>query len=77
MLLFGAALNSSFIEQSDVNLLVKFKAYDLSKYFDNYMDLKEILENLFERKVDLVEELTLRKPILINAINKSKKLIYG
>jgi predicted nucleotidyltransferase len=41
------------------------------------MDLKENLENLFERKVDLVEEQSLRNPILINAINKSKKLIYG
>jgi predicted nucleotidyltransferase len=65
MLLFGAALNSSFIEQSDVNLLVKFKAYDLSKYFDNYMDLKEILENLFVRKVDLVEDQTLRPKLLL------------
>lgn len=77
MYLFGSALNSNFNEQSDVDLLVKFKAFDLSKYFDNYMDLKENLENLFERKVDLVEEQTLRNPILINAINKSKKLIYG
>ncbi len=77
MYLFGSALNSNFNEQSDVDLLVKFKAFDLSKYFDNYMDLKENLENLFEREVDLVEEQTLRNPILINAINKSKKLIYG
>jgi predicted nucleotidyltransferase len=77
MYLFGSALNSNFNEQSDVDLLVKFKSFDLSKYFDNYMDLKENLENLFERKVDLVEEQTLRNPILINAINKSKKLIYG
>jgi predicted nucleotidyltransferase len=77
MYLFGSALNSCFNEQSDVDLLVKFKAFDLSKYFDNYMDLKENLENLFERKVDLVEEQSLRNPILINAINKSKKLIYG
>ena len=41
------------------------------------MDFKEKLENLFGRKVDLVEEQTLRNPILISAINKSKELIYG
>ena len=46
-------------------------------YFDNYMDFKERLEKLFGREVDLVEEQTLRNPILINSINKSKELIYG
>ncbi len=77
MYLFGSALNSNFNKESDVDLLVKFKVIELSKYFDNYMDFKEKLENLFGRKVDLVEEQTLRNPILINSINKSKELIYG
>ena len=77
MHLFGSALNSNFNKKSDIDLLVKFKSFDLSKYFDNYMDLKERLEKLFGREVDLVEEQTLRNPILINSINKSKELIYG
>jgi len=77
MYLFGSALNSNFNKESDVDLLVKFKVIELSKYFDNYMDFKEKLENLFGHKVDLVEEQTLRNPILINSINKSKELIYG
>ena len=77
MYLFGSALNSNFNKESDVDLLVKFKVIELSKYFDNYMDFKEKLENLFGREVDLFEEQTLRNPILINSINKSKELIYG
>ena len=77
MYLFGSALNSNFNKKSDIDLLVKFKSFDLSKYFDNYMDLKERLEKLFGREVDLVEEQTLRNPIFINSINKSKELIYG
>jgi len=77
MYLFGSVLNSTFNKESDIDFLVKFKFIELSKYFDNYMDFKEKLENLFGRKVDLVEEQTLRNPILINAINKSKELIYG
>lgn len=77
MYLFGSALNSNFNKESDVDLLVKFKVIELSKYFDNYMDFKEKLENLFGHEVDLVEEQTLRNPILINSINKSKELIYG
>lgn len=77
MYLFGSALNSNFNTKSDIDFLVKFKSIELSKYFDNYMGFKERLEKLFERKVDLVEEQTLRNPVLINSINKSKELIYG
>jgi uncharacterized protein len=77
MYLFGSALNAGFNEHSDIDLLVKFKAIDLTNYYDNYIGFKENLETLLGHKVDLVEEQTLRNPILINAINKSKELIYG
>lgn len=77
MYLFGSVLNSNFNKESDIDLLVTFKSIELSKYFDNYMDFKENLEKLFGREVDLVEEQTLRNPVLINSINKSKVLIYG
>lgn len=77
MYLFGSALNSTFNDKSDVDLLVKFKPIELSQYFDNYMNFKEKLESLFGREVDLLEEQALRNPILIKSINKSKELIYG
>ena len=75
--LFGSSLNSSFNEKSDVDLLVKFKQIELSKYFDNYINFKEKLESLFGREVDLLEEQTLKNPILIKSIDSSKELIYG
>jgi predicted nucleotidyltransferase len=75
--LFGSALSSDFNEKSDIDFLVKFKPIDLQKYFDNYLGFKEKLENLFSRKVDLVEEQTLKNPILIKSIENSKSLIYG
>ncbi|MEN9972846.1 MAG: hypothetical protein RIS20_1193 [Bacteroidota bacterium] len=77
MYLFGSILNANFNKESDIDFLVKFKAIEISTYFDNYMDFKENLEKLLGREVDLVEEQTLRNPILINSINKSKELIYG
>ncbi len=77
MYLFGSAVNSSFNEKSDVDLLVKFKPIELAEYFDNYLNFKEKLESLFGREVDLLEEQTLKNPILIQSINKSKELIYG
>jgi len=77
MYLFGSVLTPSFNNRSDIDFLVKFKDIDLSTYFDNYMNFKLNLENLFGREVDLVEEQTLKNPILINSINKSKELVYG
>ena len=77
MYLFGSALNSTFNNSSDVDLLVKFKEIELVDYFDNYMNFKEKLEYLFGREVDLLEEQTLKNPILIESINKSKELVYG
>ncbi|MCX2680851.1 nucleotidyltransferase domain-containing protein [Galbibacter sp. EGI 63066] len=75
--LFGSATNDDFSPESDIDFLVKFKKIDLAKYFENYMVLKESLKNIFNREIDLVEEQTLKNPILIKSINKSKELIYG
>ncbi len=77
MFLFGSALNANFNSKSDLDFLVKFKAIDLAQYFNNYINFKEKLKSLFEREVDLVEEQTLKNPILIRSINRSKELVYG
>ena len=77
MYLFGSALNSNFNANSDIDFLVKFKSIDLAKYFDNYINFKDKLKNLFGREIDLVEEQTLKNPILIRSINRSKELVYG
>lgn len=75
--LFGSATNDSFNENSDVDFLVSFHKIELPIYFENYITFKEKLSKLLNREVDLVEEQTLRNPVLINSINKSKELIYG
>lgn len=77
MYLFGSALNSNFNSKSDIDFLVKFKPIDVAKYFENYMAFKENLKTLLGREIDLVEEQTLRNPILRNSIDKNKQLIYG
>ena len=75
--IFGSATNENFSSKSDVDLLVSFKDFDLANYFTNYISLKENFKKLFKRDVDLLEEQTLKNPILINSINKNKELIYG
>ena len=47
---FGSYLHGNVKETSDIDLLVEFR----EKSFDNYMDLKFYLKDLFQRQVDLV-----------------------
>ena len=75
--LFGSATDDSFSKNSDIDLLVTFNHPDLKLYFKNYITFKENLKKLFNREIDLVEEQSLKNPVLINSINKSKELIYG
>lgn len=77
MYLFGSALTPHFHAKSDIDFLVKFKPFDLAEYFDNYINFKENLKKLFGREIDLVEEQTLKNPILINSIDNNKELVYG
>jgi len=48
--LFGSAARGEATEASDLDFLVEFER----KTFDAYMDVKELLERLFQRRVDLV-----------------------
>ncbi len=74
---FGSVLNEDFSEKSDVDFLVKFDKVDFRDYFDNYMDLKENLEDLLSKNIDLVEMQTIKNPILKQSIDRTKILIYG
>lgn len=75
--LFGSATGMNFNKNSDIDFLVAFHSMDLSDYFYNYISLKNSLKELLHREIDLLEEQTLKNPILINAINQNKQLIYG
>ncbi len=75
--LFGSATGNNFTDSSDIDFLVKFNAFNLSEYFENYLSLKTGLKKLLNREIDLVEEQTLKNPVLIKSINQNKELIYG
>ena len=49
---FGSFARGEGRKDSDIDVLVEFK--DSFETFDNYMELKFFLEDLFGRKVDLV-----------------------
>jgi predicted nucleotidyltransferase len=74
--LFGSATTDRFDSQrSDLDFLVEFDS-DSSRLFDRYFGLKESLESLFGRRIDLVTAGSLRNPYFIEAVNKTRQLVY-
>jgi predicted nucleotidyltransferase len=77
LFVFGSVLNDSFNNESDIDLVVDFAEVDLYEYADNYFDLKDELESVFNRPVDLLEQQAIRNPYLKMQIDSEKQLIYG
>ena len=74
--LFGSILREDFdISQSDVDVLVEF-APTVSASFKNFLSLKESLETLFQRPVDLMELSAVRNRRLRYYIEQSKSPVY-
>jgi predicted nucleotidyltransferase len=77
LFVLGSVLKDTFTNESDIDLVVDFEKLDLSEYADNYFDLKDQLESIFNRPVDLLEEKGIRNPFLRKQIDNEKRLIYG
>jgi len=50
--LFGSALRDEMSHTSDLDFVIEFKQGE--KTFDNFMETKFLLEDIFDRNVDLV-----------------------
>ena len=74
---FGSILRDDFAEDSDVDLIVDFTTADPFEYADNYFNLKDALEGIFKRDVDLLDDRALRNPYFIKAIEHQKQLLYA
>jgi len=74
--LFGSVLRSDFRPDSDIDVLVTF-AHDAKWDLLDFVTMKDELETLFGRSVDLVEKPALRNPIRRKAILASQEVIYA
>ena len=67
--LFGSVLRGQDKSDSDIDFVVLFQEGKLN--FDNFMDLKLDLENLFSRKVDLVTRTMLHRLMRDKVLSES------
>jgi predicted nucleotidyltransferase len=73
---FGSILRDDFdLGRSDVDVLVEFEP-QATDSFSNFLGLKEALEAVFGRPVDLVELRAVRNRRLRYYIEKSKSPVY-
>jgi len=74
---FGSITRDDFKKESDIDLLVDFNENDPLKYSDLYFNLKEKLEVLLKRKIDLLESRAIKNQFLRKELDETKVRIYG
>ena len=76
---FGSAATGDFDpDRSDVDFLVEYAPEtDLGPWMKRYFDLKERLEQMLGRPVDLVMVGALRNPYFIRSVNESRRVLYA
>lgn len=76
---FGSILTDRFNDDSDVDLLVDFEPQnpDTFDYVTNYFNLRDALQALLNRTVDLIEYGNQLNPIFKASVDKKKQMIYG
>jgi predicted nucleotidyltransferase len=75
---FGSAARGTDFDESrsDADFLVEFEA-TAERRLDDYLGLKEELEALLRRDVDLVEAGALRNPYLRAHIDSAREVLYA
>lgn len=76
--LFGSATRDDFDAQhSDLDFLVEFEDLEPTQYAEAYFALKEGLERLFERPVDLVTVNNLGNPYFRQRVQSERQNLYA
>ena len=74
---FGSSITAHFDpSKSDIDLVVKIDVEDPLDRGEVLLSLWDKLEVLFDKKVDLLTDDSIRNPYLKSNIDRTKKLIY-
>ena len=75
---FGSVLRPDFDEAtSDLDFLVEFDPLPPARFADAFFVLKQDLESLFGRPVDLLTEATIDNPYLRRRIDAERQTVYA
>lgn len=76
---FGSAARGDDFDpaKSDLDFVVAFESQPFGGRYRAYFGLKEALENLFGRPVDLLTDESVRNPYLRESIEKGWRLLYA
>lgn len=74
---FGSVNTDEFQDSSDIDLLVEFGEIEIEEYADNYFDMCDELEEIFERKVDLVTIKSVKNPYFKKELENTRQLIFA
>ena len=74
--LFGSVLRDDFRPDSDIDILVTF-AENAGWSFDDRLDMKDELKEIFGREVDLINKKALTNPFRRHSILTTKKVLYA
>ena len=76
--LFGSATSNQFdADRSDIDFIVEFGPTAQQQLFVHYFALKQALETLFARPVDLVMAGAMRNPYFIEAASRTRQPVYA
>ncbi len=75
--LFGSATTEDFSEESDLDFIVKFDRQGFEGAFDQFIDFKQELEQIYGRSVDLYHMKKFRNSIFQQEVDRSKELLYA
>lgn len=76
--LFGSALGDAFDPgSSDIDVLVEFDAGPGVDYFGTYFDLKEGLERILGRSVDVVSVTSIKNPYFKQQVLDTREPLYA
>ena len=75
---FGSAATDRFDkEASDVDFLVEFHALEPGERAEAYFGLLEALQTLLGRSVDLVTVRAIQNPYFLQAIERTRQVVYA
>lgn len=76
--LFGSAATGEFRpRRSDIDFMVRFEASSPAEHAQRYFGLLEDLQDLFHRRIDLIEPGAVDNPYFLESAEKSRVRIYA